>query len=184
MIKKIKKARIAGTVIWLGVLLIALVGCKNNTTTEDPPQANIIVSNECGIAIDVFMNGNYKFSLEYWQFNTIENVALGTHELVSKWKGTEKLVLSDPVDISTLTEHVWTVRSLADLTISNEYGETLNIYGDGTLQGDIDDGTAETLASLPYGNHVMEARKLDDTVVASITILIEENIGYFWTITN
>lgn len=183
MMKKIKSVTKSGAVIGLGILLLVLFGCKN-ATTEDPSQADIIVSNECGIPIDVFMNGDFQFSLDNWEFNTIENVALATHELLAKWKGIEKVVLTDQVNISSLTEHVWTVRSLADLIISNEYGETLNIYGDGALQGDIEDGESETLQSIPYGPHVMEARKLDNTVVATVTIVIEENKEHTWTISN
>ena len=182
--KKIKNAPIAGTITWLGILLIALVGCKDNATTDEALQANIIVSNECGIPIDVFMNGDYQFSLDYWEFNTIMNVALTTHELLAKWKGIEKVVLTDSVEVGSLSEHVWTVRSLADIIISNEYGETLNIYGDGSLQLEINDGESEALESIPYGPHVMEARKLDNTVVATITITIEENKEYTWTVSN
>ena len=182
MLHKTKKTSLIYLTVSLAVLLLAVIGCKNSTTNEET-QANITVSNECGAALDVFMNGDYKFSLDYREYNTIQNVATVTHELVAKMKGTEILVLADTVEITSLTEYVWNILSSADLTIANQYGETLNIYGDGSLQGDIDDGQAETLGSIPYGEHVMEARKLDNTVVGSVTILIEENKEYIWTIT-
>ena len=182
MIHKTKKNPLIFLTVLLAAVMLVLIDCKNSTSNEEP-QANILVSNECGAALDVFMNGDYKFSLEYREYNTIQNVATVTHELVAKMKGTETLVLAETVEIISLTEHVWTVLSSADLTIANQYGETLNIYGDGSLQGEIDDGQAETLGRIPYGEHVMEARKLDGTVVASITLLFDENKEYIWTIT-
>lgn len=166
------------------VLLISLaagISCKNSTTPEQT-QANILVGNECGTTVDVFFNGELQFTLEDQAGSTIFNVSLGTHDLVAKWEGTDKVVAAENPEVTQLSDYKWTVLSSANLTITNEYGETLNIYGDDSLLGQLENGKTDTLERIPYGEHKMEAKKSDDTVVASSTFVIEDNTEYTWTI--
>jgi hypothetical protein len=169
---------------YLGIILliVATLSCKDTPTTEETPEASIAVSNECGAAIDVFMNGTYQFSLENYSFNTIQNIALATHEMTAKRKGTETLVLEDSVEINSFTQYLWTVRSFADLLITNNYGEVLYIYGDGALKGELSDGDTKSIKSIPYGEHHMEAKKLDNNIVATLSLDFQENKEYVWTI--
>jgi hypothetical protein len=161
--------------------LAAGISCKNSTTPEDE-QANLLVGNECGTTVDIFFNGELQFTLEDQAGSTIFNVALGKHDLVAKWEGTEKVVATDEPEITQLSDYKWTVLSSANLTITNESGETLSIYGDGSLKGQLDNEKTNTIERIPYGEHEMEAKKSDGTVVASSTIPVEDNIDYFWTI--
>ncbi len=72
----------------------------------------------------------------------------------------------------------------ARITITNNYGETIDIYGDGSLQGSTADQLTSTLERVPYGEHLLEATKSGETdVIASITLDITENIQYTWTVT-
>jgi len=180
MFNTIKKTTKIYLPVGLGLLLVSLLGCKNATTDELP--ATLLVNNECGVAVDVFMDGIFEFSLDNNEYNTILDVTIGTHPLVAKKKGTETLVHEDTAEITSLQNYVWTVLSSADLTITNAYGETLTIIGDGDVQGALSDGASNTLGRIPYGEHNMEAKTQDDTVVASLTIFIEENKEYIWTI--
>ena len=87
-------------------------------------------------------------------------------------------------DINEYKNFAWTVLTSADISIINNYGETIDIYGDGDLQGSVNDQETGTLSRTPYGDHLLEATKSGETdVIASITLDITENIQYTWTVT-
>lgn len=185
MAKSKKKSNIpfAGILIWLGIIVLASISCKSPTSPEEILQVNITVRNECGVAVDIYMDGNFQFSVEYLSSNTIQNVPLGSHELEAKKKGTETVLSYLSVEIFENLNFVWTILSEASLHISNEYEETLSIYGDGDLLDEIDSPGTLIIQNIFYGEHSFEARRSSDsTVVASTTINFDENKAYFWTI--
>jgi hypothetical protein len=80
---------------------------------------------------------------------------------------------------------VLTIISEASLHVANEYGESLNIYGDGNLLSEIGSPATLIIENVLYGEHLFEAKKVSDgTTAASITIDFTENKAYFWTIKN
>lgn len=174
-----------GIITLLGIFLFVSVNCKNPTSPDDgTSQATVIVINDCGIALDIYMDGNFQFSVEYSNTNTIRNVSLGLHEFVAKNKGTELVIMSISVEIQKSIDFEWTIESSASLTISNEYGETLSIYGDGSLLDDMDSPGILIVQNILLGEHLLEAKRPSDgTIVASITFDFAENKEYFWTIT-
>jgi hypothetical protein len=159
-------------------------GCKNSTTPDEPEEARIMVRNNCGIAVDIYMDGVYQFFLEYKEYYYIENVALGTHALEAKKKGTGTLLKSISTDISEKKDYTWTISSTAAVTITNNYGETLSVYGDGTYKTDIADKSSASIENIPYGEHLFEAKRPNESeVLASTSFEILEDKEYTWKIT-
>jgi hypothetical protein len=182
--RKKKKMSYAGMIVWLGILMLASISCKNPTSPDqEPTHATITVGNVCGAALDIYMDGTFQFSVEHLESKVIQNLSLGTYELVAKRKGTETQISSQTFEITQLSDYIWTIQSSAVITIKNEYGETLSIYTDGSYQDDLADQGTMIFQYVPFGEHLLEAvRPSDDVKVASLTVNVEENITYFWTI--
>jgi len=181
--KRLEKMPYAGIIIWLGIFMLASISCKNPTSPDETSEANIIVKNECGVALDIYMDGNFQFSVEYQDSNTIRNVSLAIHDFVAKKYGTETEIMYLSVEIFNYINYEWTILSSASLSISNEFGETLSIYQDDYFLIDIDSPGVLLIQSILLGKRLMEAKRpSDDTVAASITIDIGENKEYSWTI--
>jgi hypothetical protein len=168
----------------LSIFLLTVFSCKNTTGPEnETAEINITVSNECGIAVDVYMDKNFQFSVEYLESKTIRDVALGDHEFEAKKKGTETLLSFLSVELTERVDFVWTLESEASLHVANEYGETLDIYGDDNLISDIDALGTLIIENVLLGEHAFKAlRQSDQTEIASITIDFTENVPYFWTV--
>lgn len=182
--RKQKKILHSGVIFWLSIFLLAPLSCKNTTGPDDKiTEAKITVSNECGVAVDIYMDKNFQFSVEYLESKTIRNVTLGEHEFEAKREGTETLLSYLTVELLEPSEYVLTIQSEASFHITNEYGESLNIYGDGDLLSDISSPATLIIENVLYGVHLFEATKVSDgTAVASISIDFAENKAYFWTI--
>jgi hypothetical protein len=172
-----------GIMALVGIFLLILNGCKNTEGPDTVVKANLFFSNECGVAIDVFMDGNFQFSIEYSDYKVIQNVSQGVYNIVAKKKDTEDLVSSDSVNVNTSGDYWVTILSPASLKVTNEYGETLNIYTNGQYQGELDDQESQVFTNVPYGEHILEAAKTaDNTLVETVTLEVVENKEYTWTI--
>jgi hypothetical protein len=181
-LKKAKPFPSLAIAICLGILAFTLTTCKNPTSTSND-EPYITVRNSCGIALDIYMDGVFQFYLENNEYYYIENVTPGSHLLEAKRKDTDILVRSYTAEIEGNNSYTWTIASGAALKITNHYGETLDIYGDGTLQSELTDQTDLLVGSLPYGDHLIEAKiQGGTTVVASTTIPVYEDITYTWVI--
>jgi hypothetical protein len=182
--KKTIKWPVLGTAACLGLLLLAGAACKNSTTPDGNDKARIRINNNCGIAIDIYMDSEYKFYLEYKEYFYIENFNLGTHFLEAKKKGTDTVLKSTVAEITIQQDYTWTISSSATVVVINKYGETLSLYGDGTYQSDIDDQVTASIPDMPYGEHLFEAKRPNQTeVLASTRIDILGDNLYSWTIT-
>lgn len=181
--RKQKTVPFRAIAICLGILALASISCKSPAGTDDEEAPYITVRNGCGIALDIYMDSALQFYLNDTEYYTIQNVSLGTHLLEAKRKDTDILVKSYTAEIAENSGYTWTISSNATLKITNNYGETLDIYGDGTFQSELTDQTDLLFATIPYGEHLVEAKKQGGTtVVASITIDIIEDITYTWII--
>jgi len=173
-----------GTAVCLGLLLLAGPGCKNSTSPDKPERARIRVNNNCGIAIDIYMDTKYQFFLENQEYFYIENFELGTHLLEAMQKGTQTTLKSTVAELTANQDYTWTVSSSAAVAVTNNYGETISLYGGGTFQTDIDNQVTATIANMPYGEHLFEAKRPDESeVLASTTIVVLGDNVYKWTIT-
>ena len=177
IINKKNRAWILGIALVACAFIVGMIGCK-----ADPPLSNITVSNECGLAIDVFMDGIFQFFLEYGYMKTIDEVEWGTYQLEARRNSTGELVASDELSVRVNENFKWRVWTSADIEITNKYGELVSIYGDNVHTGDLEDLDVALMQSVPYGDRKLEARLSDGTVVASTTISVLENILYKWTV--
>ena len=167
----------------LVILAVSSVGCNNPAGPDEEQQPYITVRNGSGIALDIYMDGTFQFFLNDNEYYYIENVAPGTHLLEAKKKDTDILVKSRTVETTADYSYTWTITSEAALKITNKYGETLDIYGDGNYYAELADQTEAILSSVSYGSHLIEAKKPDSTtVVASTTIEVTEDTTYTWVI--
>jgi hypothetical protein len=168
--------------IVLSVIVFSFIDCKSPESPEEIV-ASIYVSNECGLKIDVYMDGAYKFTLEFLYYEIIENVSPGTYEIVAKKEGTGEVIVTEIVTITTSGETWVSILYSASINVVNQYGEPLNIYTNGNLQGELGDGENQVFTKVPYGEHVIEASKAsDNSFVASVTINVAEEKEYTWTI--
>jgi hypothetical protein len=181
--RKPRKAAFLAIAVCLGILALALFSCKNPAGTDNDQQPYITVQNDCGIDLDIYMDGVFQFYLDNGEYYAIQNVAPGTHLLEAKKKGTDILVKSYTAETSANFSYTWTISSNAQLEITNNYGETLDIYGDGEFQSEVADQSKLLFATIPYREHLIEAKKQGGTtVVASTTIDVIEDVLYTWII--
>jgi hypothetical protein len=177
IINKKNRAWTFGIVLVACAFILGIISCK-----ADPPLSNITVSNECGLAIDVFMDGIFQFYLEYGFMKTIKEVEWGIYQLEARRNSTGELVASSELSVRVNENFKWRVWSSANIKITNNYGEKLSIYGDNVYVGDLEDQTSSYMEHVPYGDRKLEAKRSDDTVVVSTTVSVLENILYEWTI--
>jgi hypothetical protein len=183
-LKKLNLVRVLGMSAFLGLLLSAGPGCKNSTTPDGNDEARIIVRNNCGIAVDIYLDDVYQVFLEQKEYSYIENFSLGTHVLKAKKKGTDILLKSTTGEFTQKQDYTWTITSSAVVTITNNYGETISLYGDGTYQSDLENGVSAQIPDIPYGEHLLEAKRPNQTeVLASKRIEVLGDNVYSWTIT-
>ena len=183
-LKKLKVVLYAGILLVFSFSLFSPISCKNTTGPDDGATTiRITVSNQCGVAVDIFIDKNFQFSVDYQESRTITDISLGEHEFEAKNKGTEIVLSYLTLELTQIADFVWTLQSEASFHATNEYGETLNIYGDGDLLSDIGSPATLIIENVLYGVHLFEATKVSDgTAVASISIDFAENTAYFWTI--
>ena len=168
--------------VCLGILVMALFSCNNPAGPEDTAPY-ITVQNGCGIALDIYMDGTFKFFLNNNEYDLIQDITTGTHLLEATKKDTAIMVRSYTAEVAADTSYTWTINSNAQMKITNNYGETLDIYGDGARYSELTDQTDIVFPTIPYGEHLLEAKKQGGTtVVASITIDVIEDILYTWII--
>jgi len=167
-----------GVISIICVVFLGFGSCKPAAI----PAAVAKVINGCGVAIDIFLNGEYKFFLENDQSQSLEDLSNGDHVLEARRKGSDIYV--DRLELNVIFNqlYTWTVWSSASINIINNYGETVDLYGDDVYSGPLADQTDAILEHVPYGDHKLEAKINDDTVVATTNISVLVDLTYEWTI--
>ena len=121
--------------------------------------------------------------MEFLYYEVIEDVPSGIYEIVAKKKGTQDVQSRYTVAVDASGDYWVSILSTASINVINNYGETLNIYTNGSLQGELDHQKSQVFTNVPYGEHVLEASKAsDNTLVDSTTINVVEEKEYTWTI--
>jgi hypothetical protein len=174
-----KKILTCGILAFLLVFLCSSIGCKKIAALV----TDLVIDNQCGVAVDIFMDGTYLFSIEYLENKTAEDVAQGSHFLEAKKRGTGIIVASITQEVVGGGNLLWIVETSASITVTNEFGEELRIYANGTYIGNLADKQSDTVANVIYATHQFDANKAsDNTNVASHTFNVVDNIEYTWTI--
>jgi len=168
----------------LGIFLFSFMSCKSPSSPEENLTTTVTVNNVSGMTVDVFMDGTFKVSINNENSGDIENVTAGSHLFDAKKTGTEMLVFSATMDIDPGYNYTLVIEGPSTVTVTNNYGETLQLTVDGTSWTDLDDQSKATLNKVPFGVHnLVAAKKSDSTIVASTSIDVEEVKDYGWTIT-
>ncbi|MGB6340787.1 MAG: hypothetical protein WBF32_13525, partial [Candidatus Aminicenantaceae bacterium] len=129
-----------------GIFLLLFMSCNNTTTPEDEVvEANVTVTNECGVSVDVSMDGIFQFSLNNGTSEAIEGIEQGSHTFEAHIAGTETLISSETYDIKDGFDYYWTVDPPSTITITNAYGEDLQIYVNGAYLGDLGDTQTQSI---------------------------------------
>lgn len=176
--KLIKKIHMVGIFALICMFLLGMGGCKK----IDVPLASININNECGLAIDLFIDGEFQFSVEYEDTRLIENLNDGTYLFEARRTGTGEFVAQESIFVRINAIYTWTILSSASIKITNNYGETLSIYNGDINLGSVADQSNATVDNVPYGDQKLEAKTSDETIVATITISVLFDNTYEWTI--
>ncbi|MGD1008828.1 MAG: hypothetical protein ABR951_01615 [Candidatus Aminicenantales bacterium] len=165
----------------LGLFWLSSVSCKSPTSSTT---ATITVINSCGATIILYLDGTQKATVESGSSDTLESITVGSHLIEAKKSDTGVLVSSKTVTVTAGAAVSVTIPGPASLRVTNQYGELLSIYLDGTYLGDIGDQITQTVLSITFGTHVFTAEtKTSTTVVATVTINVTDVTTYTWTIT-
>ena len=174
----LKRAISIGILSIICVILLGIGGC----TKAIIPNGIINVINECGLAIDFFLNSVFTLTLDNGETGSVEDLEDGIYEIEARRKGTGELVGGETIEVWFNKIYTWHVRSSATVNITNNYGEMLSLWVDDIFLGDLGDQNSAIFDPIPYGDHKLEAKTSDGTVVATITISVLVDITYEWTI--
>jgi len=164
-------------------LVLSSMNCKSITGSDEGFEARIIVTNNCGATLDIFMDDTFQFTIATGSSANIENLTEEQHKLEAFLTATEVLVLAESFDATVEGDYEWTIAGQATIVVANEYGEILYIYEAGEYLGVIDDAGSVTISEVPFGSFSFEARTVDDgTVVATASIDVTEIKEYSWII--
>ena len=168
----------------LACLWFSFSGCKTVTGSDEDFKASIVVYNNCGATLDIYLDDTLQFALGSGSTQAIENLTKGLHALEAFLTGTETLIESESFDATVEGVYEWTIDGKATIVVTNKYGETLQIYESGEYLGYVEDDEAVTISEVPFGSFYFEATLVNDTtVVASTTVTVTEIKEYTWTIT-
>ncbi|MFA9453935.1 MAG: hypothetical protein ACERK6_08475 [Candidatus Aminicenantaceae bacterium] len=185
MMKHAKQRNIfrIGTLVVLSMVLLASFSCTN--TTEPEVLADIVAQNLCGAAVDVFLDGVYQFSVEHATDETIYDLPFGSYTLEAKKKGEEMLVFSGPIEVTESLRYIWVILGPSTILIGNAYGETIDIYMNGSYAGQIPTDESREIPNIAFGTHYLGATRVrDNVVVDELTLEIEDVGNYAWLIEN
>jgi hypothetical protein len=173
--------------ILMAMLVFSFISCKSpeSTTTAATTTtvARIIVSNQSGFSLNIYMDGTFQFWMGNKGEAKITDVSLKEHKLEAYKEGTNTLYSSTTIDVVEKTDYTWTIDDPPDINVTNNYGQTLKIYMDDVYYFDLVDEENRWLIDVPFGERFLKAtRASDNTEVASTTINVSENKDYSWTI--
>jgi|GEM_PF-865303 len=180
-----------GIFILIGILVFLLAGCESifgpkaeeEEEEEEEEEARIIIDNEYGESLDIYMDGTFQFLIGHTDTKKIRHVTKDEHDLEARIPGTSTVVDSTTIDVTSYTDYTWTIDDPPDINVTNYYGKTLKIYMDGNYQFDLVDKENRWIIDVAMGERHLKALKASDNKeVASTTIDVTENKDYSWVI--
>jgi len=166
----------------LAVMLIAAWSCKTPTGPEEG-ESDIMVVSHWEDTVDIFMDGEFKFSLDYKNSAEIDNVSRQNHLMEAKSQASGELVAQKTLEVTTRTDYSWTIEHRARINFAHSLNLTLKIFMDGVFLFDLVERENRWLIGVELGDHLLEAfRASDGAKVASITLKVTENKDYNWGI--
>jgi hypothetical protein len=182
----------AGILFLAGILIIFWASCESifgpkteestDTTTDE---ARIVVTNNYGESLDIYMDGNFQFTLGNGNSKKIHNVSLDEHNMEGRMPSTGTVVDKETIDVSAYQDYTYTISPPPSIDVINKYGVTLKIYMDDNYKFDLMDEEDRWIMHVSKTTHYLKALKASDNKeVASTTIDIDQdkNKDYTWTI--
>lgn len=167
----------------LAAALLAPPACKSPTTSDADGEADITVINDFGSAVDIYMDGELRFTLQdKWRIE-IDDVTIAEHLLEAKQPGTQAVIVSERIDVTEYADYAWTVDDPPDIDVINSRDEILRIFMDGTFLFELGEEEDRWITDVAFGSRLLQAVSAETgRPVASATITIEEYKDYTWTI--
>lgn len=167
----------------LAVLFFVSAACKSPTSPDGEGEADVVVTNDYGEALDVSMDGEFRFTIGFKETREIDNVTEAVHLLEARLPGSSTLVASEEIEVENLSDYTWTIDNPPDINVTNQSGLGLRISLDGAVLFDLADEENRWIIDVPFGERFLRATRLSDgSQYASITIKVDDNTDYTWTI--
>jgi hypothetical protein len=190
--RAVKKAAVQWGIVrvlaLVGILGLLGVDCKSPTSPKGGGEADITVTNDYGEALDIYLDGTFKFTLRYKSSIEIDNVTI-YHEyaLEAREPGTGRLIDSTMVDVQGKSEYTWTIDPPPRIKVINDWtekqGERLAITMDGVFQFNLERGESRVIMKVDFGERFLAAVNLSTgQEVASISFKINDTGTYEWDI--
>lgn len=172
-----------GIFVLLGASAFLLMNCHSPTSPGGEGEADIVIYNEYGEPVDIYMDGSFKFTIQKNNHIEIDDVSYGEYEFEAKKANESELIDTETILVEEDIDYTWVIDDPPDIRVYNYSGETLEIYMDGDYQFDMEDEEDRWIIDVPYGERFLQAkRKSDGIQIASITIKADENADYVWSI--
>lgn len=164
-------------------LLFLGAACKSPVTPKDG-EADIIIVNDYGVVLNIFMNGEYLYPLNHNQSVEIDNLKFGVYNFEARVLDTDEIVARKEVDVTSREDYTWLIDDPPDINVVNDLATDLQIYMDGEFQFLLLDEENRWILDVSYGEHFLSAvRVADGRELASVTVTVEDATDYEWTIT-
>jgi hypothetical protein len=174
--------------LMIGMAFLSFMACTsaedpNEDETTDTDIANIMVYNDYGETLDIYMNGTFQFTLQHDESEDVDDVALDEYTMQAKLAGTDQIVDEEEIDVSAYTTYTWTIDDPPDINIINDSGIDLMIYINDQFIFNLVDEENRWVMNVAYGEYTIKAIKVsNDAEYSSITLEVNDNIDYSWTI--
>jgi hypothetical protein len=171
-----------------GVLGLFLGGCYSPTSPNGKGEADISITNNYGEALDIYVDGVFKFTLRWGTTIEIDDVDLfHEYKIDAKEPVTGRLVDTTLVDVQTKQEYTWTIKSAPAIKVINDWteiqGQKLAISMDGAFQFNLERGESRMIIRVEFGERYLVAIDLTTgKQIASYTFKINANENYEWDI--
>lgn len=163
--------------------MIFLIGACSSPIMPEDGEADIVISNDYGESLEIYLNGEFLYVLDHNRSVEMDNVAFGIYRFEARDPDTGGVVASKELDVEVRSDYYWLIDDPPDIDVTNESGVALKIFMEGEYQFDLVDEENRWILDVPYGEHLLRAvRVSDDFALASITVKVEEDTDYAWTI--
>ena len=170
-------------IAWLGIIILFLAHCKSPTSPDNEGEADIIVTNDCSKIVDIYLDGEFQFTLKHKWSIEIDDVSLEEHDLQARETGSGTMIASETIEVEAELDYAWTVDDTPDILVYNYFKKTLDIYMDGEFQFNLRYEESRWILDVDYGERYLKALDAGDgSEVASVSIKVDENTDYTWTV--
>jgi len=164
------------------------VDCRSPTSPKGNGEADISITNDYGTALNIYVDGTFKFTLRYKTTLEIDDVTLyHEYKLEAREPATGKLIETTLIDVQAEQDYSWTINAAPRIKVINDWseaqGEKLAISLDGVFQFNLERGESRLIMQVDSGERFLAAvDPVTGRTVASISFNIIANKTYEWDI--